>query len=141
MQRNSIGFIFTSIVALAGLCLGIADIALAGPNTQGCRTILWEPAQGPVGILCVNVSCPDKQCTIRTIGGNQWLCGCPSVPGSALVDFVDASTVCPTIIWYNGEEYVVSCPSINCAGTCDVVEREIHEGSQYMGKESECDCV
>lgn len=136
-MRNPVKFWGSMVIAVIGVCFGIADIAFAEANAKGCTTRLYMPDVGPMGILCGKTTCPDPACTAVHLGGTTWVCGCPSNPGSAPFQYlVNSAGNCATFIEYYGSgSFAVTCVASYCPAGCVQVEIELEGGDAV-----DCDC-
>lgn len=122
-------FLAALLPSILGICLGVADIAFAGTNAKGCTTKLFIPDSGPIGVLCANPGCP-QPCTVVSLGGGLYVCGCPSNPGSAPYQYMTgASNNCTTFVnWDGAYTWGLTCVQDNCSDTCDEIEERLTSG-------------
>jgi hypothetical protein len=122
-MRSRSNLYIALIAATLGICLGVADVALAGTNAKGCTTKLLFPNDPmlPTGVLCANINCPDQSCTVVPLGGGLYVCGCPSNPGGAPFEYlVHGSNNCTTFIEWDGlHTWGLTCVRDNCPVVCD----------------------
>lgn len=81
------------VLAVAALVLDAADVAFAGPNTEGCGSNVYVAFQTPLGIHCAKATCPDSHCLPKRLDNFTWICDCPSDPrGQISPDYYNASS-------------------------------------------------
>lgn len=135
---------FALIVAVFGVCLGVADIAMAGPgNSNGCKTTLYAPISGSAGIFCGETTCTTDCHTVELQDfPGVWICTCADNPQDMSTAFTQDMVCVTAVEVISATRMGLKCFKADCPFPCVHGDAEVTEGDPpvVVGIDIFCEC-